>query len=284
MNNLAIIEPIDYLVIGHITQDVIPGGFALGGTSSYSALTALAFGLRVGIVTACAEPLALPELEQVFVIRKDSAFSTTFENRYLDGQRQQHLLRRAQTIIPADIPPQWRETPIVHLGPVACEVDPELVKAFPHSFVGVTPQGWLRSWDADGKVSPCKWSEAQQVLSRANAAILSLEDVDNNEDEIQEFAEWSPVLGVTEGADGARIYWNRDIRSFRAPHKPEVDATGAGDVFATCFFIRYVKTRDPWESARFATLIASNSVTRRALQGVPTPDEVKNFTSEVVSW
>jgi len=131
-------------------------------------------------------------------------------------------------------------------------VDPELVKAFPHSFVGVTPQGWLRSWDADGKVSPCKWSEAQQVLSRANAAILSLEDVDNNEDEIQEFAEWSPVLGVTEGADGARIYWNRDIRSFRAPHKPEVDATGAGDVFATCFFIRYVKTRDPWESARFA--------------------------------
>jgi len=106
MNNLAIIEPIDYLVIGHITQDVIPGGFALGGTSSYSALTALAFGLRVGIVTACAEPLALPELEQVFVIRKDSPFTTTFENRYLDGQRQQRsffgVLRRSSQ---RDIPP-----------------------------------------------------------------------------------------------------------------------------------------------------------------------------------
>ena len=51
------LEPVDYLVVGHIAQDVIPGGFQLGGTVSYASLTAKALGLRVGIVTACTPDL-----------------------------------------------------------------------------------------------------------------------------------------------------------------------------------------------------------------------------------
>jgi sugar/nucleoside kinase (ribokinase family) len=41
-----------------------------------------------------------------------------------------------------------------------------------------------------------------------------------------------------------------------------VDATGAGDTFATAFFIRLYETRDPWEAARFANLLAARSVTQ----------------------
>ena len=37
----------------------------------------------------------------------------------------------------------------------------------------------------------------------------------------------------------------------------EVDATGAGDIFAAAFFWRLYVTRDPWEAARFATHLAS---------------------------
>ena len=283
MDNLALIEPVDYLVIGHVTQDVIPGGFLLGGTVSYSAFTAAAFGLRVGVVTSCKKDLELPELQKVEVVRKDSHKSTTFENRYHDGSRVQHMHHQAERLTAVDIPRQWMNTPIVHLGPVAQEVDPGLVDAFPRSFVGVTPQGWLRTWDRNGKVSPCLWADAAKVLPRADAAVLSIEDVSGDEDEIQEFAEAASVLAVTEGVSGARVYWNRDIRKFRAPTEKEVDATGAGDIFATSFFIRFVRTRDPWESARFATLIASNSVTRKGLQGVPTVEEIKIFTSEIVN-
>lgn len=283
MNEIALIEPIDYLVIGHVTQDVIPGGFALGGTAAYSALTAAALGLRVGVVTSCAHDLALPELEGIQVIRKDAAHSTTFENRYAGGFRTQHLLHQAEPITLDDLPRQWLNTPIVHLGPVAEELDPQLAAAFPNSFVGATPQGWLRTWDELGKVTPCKWEKAGEVLMRCNAAVLSVEDVSGDEDEIQEFSEQVPMLSVTEGVDGSRIYWNRDVRTFRAPHREELDATGAGDIFATSFFVRYVKTRDPWESARFATLIAANSVTRKSLQGVPTAAEIKSITSEIVN-
>ncbi|MEN6571902.1 MAG: PfkB family carbohydrate kinase [Anaerolineaceae bacterium] len=283
MNEIALIEPIDYLVIGHVTQDVLPGGFALGGTAAYSALTAAALGMRVGVVTSCAPDLALPELAGIQVIRKDAVHSTTFENRYSGSHRTQHLLHQAQTISLDDVPRQWLNTPIVHLGPVAQELDPALAAAFPHSFVGVTPQGWLRTWDEDRKVFPCRWEKAEEVLSHSAAAILSIEDVSGDEDEIQEFSEHVAVLCMTEGVYGSRVYWNRDVRAFRAPHRKELDATGAGDIFATSFFVRYVKTRDPWESARFATLVAANSVTRKSLQGVPTAAEVKSITSEIVN-
>lgn len=282
MNNIALIEPVDYLVIGHITQDILPNGFALGGTVSYSSLTAAALGLRVGMVTSCAPDLKLNELDSIRVVRKDAEHSSTFENVYTPQGRVQHIHNRAETISAADIPLQWRNTPIVHLGPVAQEVDPSLARAFPNSFVGVTPQGWLRDWDDEGRVFPCKWGDSASVLPYANAAILSLEDVSSDEEEIQKFAEAVPILVITFGETDARVYWNGDVRVFRPPEKEEVDATGAGDIFATSFFVRYTQTRDPWEAARFATRIASNSVTRKGLQSIPTQDEIKTITSEIV--
>ena len=282
MNNIALIEPVDYLVIGHITQDILPNGYALGGTVSYSALTAAALGLRVGMVTSCAPDLQLPELEKISVVRKDAAHSTTFENVYTPNGRVQHIHNQAEMLTADDIPAQWKNTPIVHLGPVAQEVDPALSKAFPKSFLGVTPQGWMRDWDDKGKVSPCKWKDYKSVLNQANAAILSLEDVSNDEDEIQRFAEEVPILVITYGEADARVYWHGDVRVFRPPEKEEVDATGAGDIFATCFFTRFHQTRDPWESARFAAGIASLSVTRRGLASIPSREEIKSMTSEIL--
>ena len=69
------------------------------------------------------------------------------------------------------------------------------------------------------------------------------------------------VLAVTEGPAGARLYWNGDLRRFRALQVKEVDATGAGDIFAAAFFWRLHVTRDPWAAAKFATHLASFSVT-----------------------
>ena len=82
MQTLATIEPVDYLIIGHITQDVTPDGLILGGTASYASLTAEAIGLRVGIVTACAPDLDLTDLEGISIHRKPSPITSTFENTY----------------------------------------------------------------------------------------------------------------------------------------------------------------------------------------------------------
>lgn len=282
INYLKPIEPVDYLVIGHITQDVVPDGFVPGGTASYSSLTAHAFGLSVGILTSYAQDVILPDLRDIQVVSTISENSTVFENKYTKEGRHQRILSRAEILHPNQIPQTWASPKIVHLGPIADEVDPSFLKAFPNSFVGVTPQGWYRSWDADGKISFKNYIEAKHYLQYADAVVLSIEDLQFDEGIIADLVYGIRVLVITEGSCGARVYWNGDVRNFRAPEKSEVDATGAGDIFAASFFIRLAQTKDPWTSARFATYIAANSVTRKAMQSPPTDEEVQENLIEII--
>ncbi len=282
-HSLAPIEPIDYLVIGHITQDVTAEGFKAGGTASYSALTAHAFGLRVGILTSFAEGAVLPNLDGIQIINQESSQSSVFENIYSNHGRRQVIHSAAETLHPGSLPNSWLQTPLVHFGPIAREIDSDFLRLFPDSFVGMTLQGWFRDWDSAGNVHFTHWPESSLFLSKANAAVLSVEDVQENEDIIASLIYAVRVLVVTEGSCGARVYWNGDVRNFRAPEKEEVDATGAGDIFATSFFIRLRQTQDPWEAARFATLISSRSVTRKALESVPTAEEIQNDLIDIIS-
>ena len=282
MFNISPLEPINYLIIGHLTYDITPAGPRIGGTAAYSGLTAHALGLRVGIVTSWGAELPLGNLRHIPIISYPAEHSTTFENIYNEKGRIQIVHTIAPRLDYHLIPEPWRQTPIVHLGPVAQEVEPGLVRHFPTALVGVTPQGWLREWDESGHVYASEWPEAAFTLQQSGAAVLSIEDVLGNEDRIEEMASASRILVVTEGAAGARVYWNGDVRRFRPPQELEVDATGAGDIFAAAFFIRLYLTRDPWESARFANQIAAASVTRRGLEGIPTPEEIQEFMIEVL--
>ncbi len=275
-------QPIDYLVIGHITQDVTPQGLILGGTASYASLTAKALGLRVGIVTAVAPNTSLELLDGIQIHAVDSEFCSTFENINTPHGRIQYIYHVATTLDYSMVPEVWRDTPIVHLGPIAQEVEPNLARNFSNSFIGLTPQGWLRSWDKQNRIHPSEWPEARFVLEHASAAVLSIEDVQGDERRIEEMASAIRILVVTEGAAGCRLYWNGDLRHFSPPQENEVDPIGAGDIFATAFFARLSANHDPWEAARFATFLAANSVTRPGLQGVPTPQEVEQYSIEIL--
>lgn len=274
-------ETVDYLVIGHLSHDLTPQGPRLGGTAAYAALTARALGLRVGIVTAWAGEIGLDILDGIQVWNIPADHSTTFENVYTPQGRLQYLHRRAPDLLPEHIPPAWREAAIVHLGPIAQEAKQLSSLAFDSLLLGLTPQGWFRNWDPSGRVSPCAWPEAAEVLPRADAVVISVEDVGGDEEEIESMALASRILAVTEGPCGARLYWHGDLRRFRAPKMEEVDATGAGDIFAAAFFCRLRVTRDPWEAARFATRLASFSVARPGLLGIPSQSEIQNSLVEV---
>jgi hypothetical protein len=282
MHNYNHIEPIDYLVIGHLTQDITPNGFRLGGTASYSALTAKALGLRVGVVTTCAADLEFPEMDGITVVAHPSEFSTTFQNIQTPTGRKQYIHHIANVLNISHVPETWRNTPIVHLGPIAREIDPNLARYFPNSLLGITPQGMLRGWNSAGQVHFTEWPEETYVLEKVSAAIISVEDVQGDEDRIDEMASTVKVLVVTEASNGARLYWNGDLRRFNAPAMPEVDPTGAGDIFAATFFFRLYKTNDPWEATRYATCLAAKSVARVGLAGVPTPEETRECISEII--
>lgn len=282
MRNDLRLQPVDYLVIGHITQDLTPNGPVMGGTAAYSALTAQALGLRVGIVTAHDPNVNMLTLQNIPVAAAISETTTTFENKQTAHGRVQHVFHPAPVLTLADVPEVWRTAPIIHLGPVLQEVDPKLTHAFENAFIALTPQGWLRTYNQDGLVHYTDWPEARYVLEGANAAVISVEDVQGSEEIIDEMAASIRVLAVTEGSNGARLYWNGDVRTFRAPAAEEVDPTGAGDIFATGFFYRLHTTRDPWEAARFATQLAANSVTRPGLSGIPTREEINDCKIEIL--
>jgi sugar/nucleoside kinase (ribokinase family) len=270
-------DSIDYLVIGHVTKDLSvspPGESSLGGTAAYAALTARVLGRRPAILTSFGSDLALSSLAGIPLHSVPASRSTAFRNQYNGDRREQHLLAQAAALDATDVPRAWRSASIVHLAPVAGEVPPSLAAAFPDSaLVGVTPQGWMRAWDGDGLVSYRPWTTALQAVERADAVIIGVEDVGGDEAELERLAAACRLLVATEGSHGSRVYWNRDVRRFPSPAAKALDPTGAGDIFAAAFFIRYHQTRDPWEAARFANRIASTSVTRRGLAGVPTPEE-----------
>ena len=77
----------DYLVVGHITKDLYNGEYKLGGTATYSALTARNLGYRAGIVTSSGPDIDLSALpSDVLVMQRPCAATTTFKNIYHDGQ------------------------------------------------------------------------------------------------------------------------------------------------------------------------------------------------------
>jgi len=275
-------QPLDYLVIGHITQDLVEGGVMLGGTASYSSLTAAALGQRTGLVTSCPKWLQLPELEPVFVYRKYCQYATTFENIPEESGRRQVIHHTAAMIGLEDIPEEYLNAKIVHLGPVAAEISPSIIQAFPQAFIGLTPQGWMRNWGADGQVHYRPWHNSRELLQRADAVVFSVEDLQNNENLINEYAQETRVLAVTEGFNGARIYWNGDVRHIAAPKMTVVDATGAGDIFAAVFFNRLQAVKDPWEAGDQAVQLASQSVTRMGLSAIPTPEEIEKSMVEII--
>lgn len=260
---------IDYLAIGHIAQDVTPDGYRLGGTVSYATLTARALGQQTGLVTSAAADAILTGLEAVQIHRLESPASTIFENVYTPGGRVQTLHARAGLLRFSSVPPAWRKAAIIHLAPIDNEVDPALAFSFPGAFVGLTPQGWMRRWDKHGRVFRGEWRDAAALLSEAAATVISIEDVAGDWSLVEQWASAARVLAVTEGEKGATLYQRGMARHFPAPEVTVVDATGAGDIFAAAFFIKMSRTGDPEAAVRFAIRLASDSVTRLGVAGVP---------------
>lgn len=273
---------IDFLTIGHIAKDLVPGGHTVGGTVTFASVTALRMGLRPGVITRLGPDLKLPALyEQIELLPLPSAATTTFENIYTPGGRVQILHAVADPIGSEHIPLSWRHNlPIVLLGPLANEVAPEVAGLFHQALVGVVPQGWLRRWDTKSRVSPKPWECAHTVLPQAAVLVLSIEDVQGDLALAESYSRLVPIMVLTRSAEGCDLYYKGEV--IRVPPRPaqEVDPTGAGDVFAAAFLIRLRETADPLEAARFANVTASFSVEGPGYSAVPTRAQVEAWLAE----
>ncbi|MCA9865510.1 MAG: hypothetical protein KC410_03380 [Anaerolineales bacterium] len=258
--------PVDFLAIGHICRDVVSGGFAIGGAAAYAASVAAALGCRAAIVTsATGEAEWSAELPGISVHRIAADESTIFENIYTPAGRIQIIHAVAGELAAGAVPPLWARAPVVFLGPIANEVDADIIHLFSNSIIGVGPQGWMRRWDAEGRVYQVEWESAAAVLPMAAVTFLSAEDL-ADPSLIDTYAHLTSLLIVTDGANGCQVYHQGDVRCFPAPEVPMVDTTGAGDIFAAAYLVRLYQTDGNfWEAAVFANRIAAHSVMYQGL-------------------
>ncbi len=266
--------PPGFLVVGHVTRDLlVDGTYRLGGTALYAAVTAARLGYRPAVYTAAGPDLDLTPLHRaaggVEIICLPAPTTTTFANRYGGGHRQQLLLARAAPLSPDALPAAWKQIPCVLLGPVAQEILPAWQDCFPRATRGACLQGWLRDWDGAGRVRFGDWDGAAQWLPRLAAAFLSVEDLGERPDLAAQYAADCPLLLLTAGPQGATLFQGGRPQTVAAFPAQEVDPTGAGDVFAAAFLLRYSEGAAPAAAARFAAAAAALSVQGPGVAAIP---------------
>jgi sugar/nucleoside kinase (ribokinase family) len=281
----------DYLAIGHITIDRRPDGTVVpGGTALYSALLAARFGLRAAVLTrgrfdqiedeACRK-LLTKFANEVELIVQEADEPTVFTNRTVAGRREQTIHSWAGEIDLNGLPPMWRSAKIIHLAPVAQEIDVRTAGRLSPGYFGITPQGLMRDWRSEhgGKVSIVPLRLAYEFLGRIDAMVLSSEEHSLARDEIEVVGSRGLVV-VTRGAAGLQLTDRGHQTQLPAFHVSARDDTGSGDVFSAGLFIERSRGTGVNRAATVGMAAASVMIQTGGPDAVPTRDEVDTFLAE----
>ena len=275
-----VMECPEFIAIGHVTYDIYPGEKLIGGSAAYSSVTAHKLGLSAGIITSRGTDFSSDGLlKGISIVGPLSRNTTTFCNSYYQGERKQIVSEVASKIKKEHIPPGWNKAKIVHICPVADEVNLEIFNLFKNSLLGLTPQGLMRRWGNDGKVYPRKWIPTPDIASKVEVMIFSDEDIAVFPEALETYKSLIKIVIVTQSNRGSILYWNGKKFNFSAFRTKEKDPTGAGDVFASAFLLKYYQTGDPVESSHFANCVASFAVEKKGILGVPNLDKVNRRIS-----
>lgn len=262
--------PPQFVAVGHVTLDHIGEDVRPGGTALYAGLTAHRLGCSVGLVTSFGPDFPRnvfpPKIEVAHV---PAPQTTVFRHETARDGRRLTLLSRAADLEIGHLPPSFKAADLALLCPDANEVDPYFAAEFSEGAVGAAAQGWLRARGAGGAISPARWEDAPPVLPHVQALFLSEEDLGPFAEEIVEWFQQIPLGVITLGSRGAHLFVSGERYFIEAEPADEVDATGAGDVFAAAFLIDYQRHGNPWEAAQFAACAAALSVEGIGVAAIP---------------
>jgi hypothetical protein len=258
-----------YLAIGSICWDEVDGEERrLGGSVLFSGRVALAAGWNVQVITSgtaeleAAAKAALPGVE---VIVQPSRHDTVMS---FDADAETGPRAVPTVADPIDVDAaaaHLSAATVVHLAPIMGEVTPGLVDAVVAApFVGITPQGLLRSRHAGTRAlelldAPAPWWAAgtrAMVLSESEFARVRQPLVGDGR-----------VVAVTRGERGC-IGWcdgeEVDLPGIPVPDIAPTGTIGAGDVFAGALFLALAEGRPFADAMARANTRAAAHVAGRA--------------------
>jgi hypothetical protein len=255
----------DYITVGHVTIDVMATDSSRrpGGGAFYSALQAARLGLRTLIVTrglACEiEPLVEPYRGELELRVVPAPASTTFLTSWSGTTRTQRVLSWAGPIAETvDV-----DTSILHFAPIARELSASWSGRT--GFVGLTPQGLARAWDArSGEVVPAPLPTAERSLGEllpdgCEAVVVSEHERVLCAPLLAAAAANGAVVAITAGAGATSVQLpggGIDRVQALAVAAPR-DDLGAGDVFAAAFFVALREGQTPARAAAYGNAAAA---------------------------
>ena len=264
----------DVLVAGHYCHDVLVTKDGerreLGGSAAYASAVLRAAGIDFAVLAKVGDDFRyatrLPAAQVIAGAR-----TTSFVDDYRNRKRTQTVHAAAPPIEPEDV----RDTCAVALAvPVAGEVPLSTLfrlRALSRVLIA-DAQGFVRSWDAAGRVRHSPPSEAmlaafQRVdylkVGRDEAPVLDLLGLRR-----------SCTVLLTDGARGCTILSEIAERHVPAFAVHEIDPTGAGDCFLAGFAVGLLRG---WSAERATRL--GNWCGARAVEttGVPTFNRLPTF-------
>lgn len=270
-------SPVDFVAIGHVTLDQTARGTRPGGAAYYTAMTAYRLGLRVGLLTSFGPDFPREAIPAgIEVVNVAAERTTTFRIGQTGGRaRELAVLARAADLEAEALPEAWQDATLGALAPVTGEVDPGFAAAFPEASLVALPQGWMRQRGKGGILAPQPWEDADLVLPRVQALVVSHEDVEPFEKDALEWFEQVPIGAVTQGPEGAILFVNGERYGVEPDVAVQKDATGAGDVFAATLLIAYNRDGNAWDAAVAAACCAAASVEADGAAGLPDRDALE---------
>ena len=275
---------IKHLCIGHCCHDLVDKSFILGGSASYSSLLAKTWGQDASLLTSVGKDFLFQYPFEKLGIKFHNVHAeqtTVFQNQYINNDRIQHLKSRASTItldshslIPEDFQ-------IVQYCPIADEIAYDLLLAFPKSLKVASIQGFLRQWNSNGLVSLKEMNWAW--LKHMDIVILSTEDIAEAPHYLDLIIEQCEHVVVTDNEHGATVYYKKETYHYPSIKTDMVDATGAGDTFATAYVIDYYKNKSINSACSFAHSAASCIIENIGIQHIPKLSEIQKRQKKYLS-
>ncbi len=273
----------DLVVVGHLSRDLIitpeTKREALGGGTAYAMLAPSLNAFDAGIISRVGEDFEQEywkTLESSGLVltglKKSGSKSTRFVNKYdTKGNRVQIVEALAEPITPTDFSNLHRDANIIHFSPLtASEIDIDCIRLAQSNakVTSIDVQGYVRSIDSSGIVSPRNWIERDEILGLVDVVKfneLELKTTLNAESELSaasQILSLGPrIVLVTHDTKGSIIY-TRDsqITIPLVSANARVDSTGCGDVYTIAFLLEYLRSSNLKRAGLFAATCSSFNV------------------------